>query len=305
MNKSAKQALRLYVTGFTMGTADLIPGVSGGTVAFVSGIYEELLTTIKTVTGTTLKLLLRLQIREAIRSVPWRFALPLGLGLASALFSLAQALTYLLANHPTLLWAFFFGLVGASTYVVAKRVVKWDWQDYIAFILAAIGAYVLVGEGTVHIGHSPLITFISGAIAICAMILPGISGSFILVLLGQYHYVLQSVVERDLPTLALFTLGTLVGISIFSRFLSWLFKKHHDISVAALSGFMLGSLRKIWPFPHNDPASFSNARVWLLLVLGVALVLILTRYHALKEQTGDLSSQSFKREHAQALKEQK
>lgn len=285
---NVKNAIRLYVTGFIMGTADLIPGVSGGTIAFISGIYEELLLAIKTVTGTTLRLLLKLRLREAYASIPFRFVLPLGLGLASALFSLAGVLTYLLENHPAFVWAFFFGLVGASTYIVAQRVGRWTGVDVLGFVVATVFAYVLVGGDAIQLPHNTVITFVSGAIAICAMILPGISGSFILVLLGQYTYILSSVTSFDFVTLGVFTLGTVVGISFFSRFLSWLFARHHDLSVAVLSGFMLGSLRKIWPFPGNELVSFLDIKTWGLIVFGVGIVLVLTKYHALREHNEDV-----------------
>lgn len=298
------RALRLYITGFIMGTADLIPGVSGGTIAFISGIYEELLAAIKTVTGTAVKYLLRFRIREAFQSIPFAFCLPLGLGLLTAVFSLARLMEYLLKTHPTMVWAFFFGLVAASTYVIVKRVVRWDLQDYLAFAVTTVFAYILVGGQAMEFPHSTLNTFLSGAIAICAMILPGISGSFILVLLGQYEYILGSVTSYDFVTLLVFVAGAALGISFFARFLSWLFRKHHDLSVAALSGFMLGSLRKIWPFPGNTVDAFTNIWVWLLIIVGFGLVLILTRYHAIAEQTQDLNDPGFTKEHTASLRSQ-
>lgn len=268
-----------------MGSADLVPGVSGGTIAFISGIYEELLTAIKTVTGPTLKYALKLQFKKAFTSVPFRFVLPLGLGLVSALFSLAGLLTYLLEHHGPLVWAFFFGLVSASTYIVAKRVVRWNSINYVVFVGAAVCAYILVGGTATQLPHSPLMTFFSGAVAISAMILPGISGSFILVLLGQYTHILASVTNFDFVTLALFIMGTILGIALFARALSWLLKKHHDITIAILSGFMLGSLRKIWPFPELSLHGYINPKIWLLILAGAVIVVVLSKYHALKERT--------------------
>ncbi len=300
-----KDYIRLYITGFIMGTADLIPGVSGGTIAFISGIYEELLQAIKTITGPALKAALWFRLREAFGLVPFRFVVPLGLGLGTALFSLAGLLTFLLAEYPTRVWAFFFGLVLASTYIVAQRVVHWDGRDYVSFVFAAVFAYFLVGGDTVNLPHTTLITFLSGAIAICAMILPGISGSFILVLLGQYEHILASVTEFNFMTLFVFGLGTIVGISFFARFLTWLFRRHHDISVAVLSGFMLGSLRKIWPFPDFSASSLSDFWVWVLIVGGAAIVVILTRYQVIKEQTADLADPKFTQEHTAALREER
>lgn len=303
MLKKYKNLLRLYITGFIMGTADLVPGVSGGTVAFVSGIYEELLEAIKRVSGNTLRLLLKKQFVAAWKSVPFKFLLPLVAGIFTAIFSLAQLFTFLLNNHSRMVWAFFFGLVAASTYTVAQRIVKWDSRDILSFLASGLFAYWLVGDHLVSTPHTLPMLFVSGAIAICAMILPGISGSFILVLLGQYSFLLSSVVEKRFTVLIIFSLGAALGLSLFSRFLTWLFLKHHDISVAILAGFMLGSLRKIWPFTNNESTDFLNPTVWILVVAGGAVVLMLTKHDNLKERTQDLpKNQNFEKEHATALK---
>ena len=243
-----KSPLRLFLTGFAMGTADLIPGVSGGTVAFLAGIYEELLESIKTVTGKAIKLALDGEIGNAILAIPFSFLLPLALGIFTAILTLAKFLTFLLSDYPVYIWSFFFGLVLASVLVVSKRVKTWDPQDVLAFVAATIGAYYLVGSIPVETPATPVYFFFSGVLAICAMILPGISGSFILLLLGKYSQILEAVTNKEFGTLALVMIGCVVGISVFSRFLTWLFAHHHDISVAVLSGFMLGSARKIWPW---------------------------------------------------------
>lgn len=324
MNRHAlKQYLRLYITGFCMGLADLIPGVSGGTIAFLSGIYEELLWSIKTVTGKVLRLIIHGKIVAAVRLVPFRFLIPLGLGITTALFSLARLLSWLLITHPVFVWSFFFGLVLASTIIVLKRVVKWDTSDKIAFVGAAVVAYILVGITPVETPTNPLFIFFSGVIAICAMILPGISGSFILLLLGKYNQILTAVVERDVTVLLIFTAGCIVGLSLFARFLSWLFSQHHDISVAVLAGLMLGSIRKVWPWKEvvqtrvNShgvevplleknvlPATFD---IWiifaiLLCILAIGIVFYLDRKKLVKEQTQDLASEDFAQEHVSSLK---
>lgn len=270
-----------------MGLADLIPGVSGGTIAFLSGIYEELLQSIKIVSGRTLKFLLQGQFTAAIKSVPWHFLIPLLLGLFISIFTLAHTMSWLLANYPIFVWAFFFGLVLASTGVVLKRVVRWDTSDKIAFAVAAIAAYILVGATPAATPTDLPLMFIYGAIAICAMILPGISGSYILLLLGQYQNILAAVTERDFITLGVFTLGCIIGLSLFARALTWLFTRHHDISVAILAGLMLGSIRKIWPWQEIVanreinvlPAEFSAsvAIALLLAALAAALVYYLDR----------------------------
>ncbi len=285
-----------------MGTADLVPGVSGGTVAFVSGIYEELLQAIKTVSGTTLSLLLHGKLIQAYRSVPFRFLLPLLTGLFTAIFSLAQLFTYLLSNYERLVWAFFFGMVAASTYIVAKRIVKWDVRDVVIFLLSALFAYWLVGDHLVSTPHTLPMIFASGAIAICAMILPGISGSFILVLLGQYAYLLSSVVDRRFSVLIVFSAGAAIGLSLFSRLLSWLFSKHHDISVVLLSGFMLGSLRKVWPFTHGGQTDFQHIGVWVLAIAGGIVVIALARLDALRERSTDIQDKEFRDTHKESLK---
>lgn len=296
-----KNYIRLLITGFLMGTADLVPGVSGGTVAFVSGIYEELLQAIKTVSGTTLGLVLRGKLIQAFRTIPFRFLVPLLTGIFTAIFTLAQLFTYLLGSHERLVWAFFFGMVAASTYIVAKRVVKWDVRDVVIFLLSALFAYWIVGDHFVSTPHTLPMIFASGAIAICAMILPGISGSFILVLLGQYSYLLSSVVDRRFSVLIIFSLGAAIGLSLFSRLLSWLFSKHHDISVVLLSGFMLGSLRKVWPFTYSGQVNVP-LEVLLLAMLGGVIVLALARLDGLKERTTDIQDNAFKKSHAEAQK---
>lgn len=243
-----KSTLRLYITGFFMGTADLIPGVSGGTVAFISGIYEELLESIKTVSGKTIKLLLQFKIKEAIAVTPLRFLIAIFAGIFTAILSLANLLSYLLANYPSFVWAFFFGLVLASIWIITKKISSWNISKIIAFLATAFFSYFLVGSIPVESPENILMFFLSGMIAICAMILPGISGSFILLIIGKYSQILAAVRTLDLVTLISVALGAVFGLAIFSRFLSWLFKEHHDISVSILSGFMLGSLRKLWPW---------------------------------------------------------
>lgn len=312
VSKDLKNYVRLFITGFSMGTADLIPGVSGGTIAFLSGIYEELITSIKLVTGEVLRLFLKFKFIEGIKLIPFKFLVPLAVGLFGAIFLLANLLSYLLATYPVFVWSFFFGLVLASTFVVSKRIKKWGVVDATGFITAAIGAYFLVGTVPVETPSSLPFFFLAGMIAIVAMILPGISGSFILLLLGKYQQVLGAVTSRDFLTLLVFALGAVFGIALFSRVLSWLFARHHDISVAILAGFMLGSVRKIWPWKevvetrinsHGEivplvennilPASFDISIVFalVLLIIGAGIVLYLGKLDLIKEQKEDLTSE--------------
>ncbi len=234
--------------GYAMGAADVVPGVSGGTMAFILGIYDELLNAIHAVDGAFLRRLLTLRWREALAHFPWRFLLALGLGIGLAIVTLAQGIDWALHNHPSLVWAFFFGLVLASVWVVRKRIQRWT-PVILAFSgLAAVAAFILVGLTPAETPNAPWFLFISGAVAICAMILPGISGAFILVLLGKYQYVLNAVVQRDLVTLAIVAAGCVVGLLSFARALRWLLRRYHDATVAVLVGFMFGSLRKVWPW---------------------------------------------------------
>lgn len=294
-----------------MGTADLIPGVSGGTIAFLSGIYEELIVSIKLVTGDVLRLFLRFKFAQGLKLIPFKFLIPLAAGLFSAIFLLANLLSYLLLTYPVFVWAFFFGLVLASAWVVSKRIKKWGVVDATGFITAAIGAYFLVGAVPVETPSSLPFFFLAGMIAIVAMILPGISGSFILLLMGKYQQVLGAVTSRDFVTLVVFTLGAVFGLALFSRVLSWLFAKHHDISVAILAGFMLGSIRKIWPWQeviqtrinsHGEevplvvnnilPQGFDTTVLLAiaLMAIGAGIVLYLGKLDLIKEQKKDLDS---------------
>lgn len=325
MHKNVKRYIRLFMTGFAMGTADLIPGVSGGTIAFLSGIYEELLFSIKTLSGDFLRLLFTGNIKQAIKIVPFRFLIPLALGLFTAVFTLAQVLSFLLHTYPSFVWAFFFGLVLASTWIVLKRVVKWDVSDKVSFVVATIVTYVLVGLIPIETPNSYPIIFLSGAIAICAMILPGISGSFILLLLGKYQQILAAVSDRDFLTLGVFMAGCIIGLGLFARVLTWLFKHHHDISVAILAGVMLGSVRKLWPWQevvstrinsHGEevpfivenilPQAFDTTTLLIigLGIIGSGIVIYLDRIHLTDEHSSDLQNPSFTKEHTQSLKNQ-
>jgi putative membrane protein len=246
-----RQSVRLFFTGFAMGTADIVPGVSGGTIAFILGVYEQLVQSIKTLTGPVLREVLRGRILVAIRSAPIPFVVPLGFGIMVAAISLANLLSWLLQEHPVFVWAFFFGLVGASIAIVAQRVRVWKIGGLAAFGIAALLAYAIVGLAPTTTPETAPAIFIAGSIAICAMILPGISGSFILIILGKYDQILDAVVNRDVVTLGIFLLGAIVGLALFSRVLSWLFARHHDLVVLVLAGLMLGSLRKVWPWKET------------------------------------------------------
>lgn len=246
--RTVRDYLSISLRGFLMGSADVVPGVSGGTVAFIAGVYEALIDAINAVNVRFIRRLLTLQWRAAFADFPWQFLLALGIGIAAAILTMAHFLSWALTHYETYVWGFFFGLIVASVVLVLKRVRRWTPPVLAILILFAIAMYWLVGVTPHEMPHTPPFLFFSGALAICAMILPGISGAFILVLLGQYHYVLEAVVNQDWLTLILIAAGAVLGLLFFARVLKWLFSHHHDLTVAALIGLMIGSLRKIWPW---------------------------------------------------------
>lgn len=241
----------LALKGCAMGMADVVPGVSGGTIAFISGIYEELLDSIRSVNATALKLLLRFRFAEFWCHINGRFLLPVLLGIAVAIFSLARLMTYLLVNHPIAIWSFFFGLIVASALLVARQIGRWDWRTLLAFVVGAVAAWWITVATPAETPNDWWFVMLSGAIAICAMILPGISGAFILLLLGKYQYIMHAVGEFNIPVIVVFVIGAAAGIISFSHLLSWLLKHWHDVTVAVLMGFMVGSLNKVWPWKET------------------------------------------------------
>ena len=242
------QYLILALKGCAMGMADVVPGVSGGTIAFISGIYEDLIESIRSINAEAVKLIFKGQFRAFWRHINGSFLLPIFMGIGIAIFSLAKLMTYLLTNHPIQIWSFFFGLIIASALLVAKQVNKWSIATIIAMLIGIAFAWWITVATPAETPNDWWFIMLSGAIAICAMILPGISGAFILLLLGKYLYIIQAVSEINVPVILIFGVGALAGITSFSHLLSWLLKHYHDLTVAVLMGFMLGSLNKVWPW---------------------------------------------------------
>lgn len=240
--------LLLGAKGFGMGAADVVPGVSGGTIAFITGIYEELIDSIKGIDLGVLKVLRKDGLVAAWNHINGNFLLSVFAGIIVSVFSLAKLLSYLLDNYPVMLWAFFFGLIVASAIFVARQVKQWNAGTIVALLAGGAFAFFITTLTRVDTPHEWWFIFLSGAIAICAMILPGISGSFILVILGQYDFVLKAVKGMDIKVIISFALGALIGLLSFSRLVSWLFKHYHDHTIAVLTGFMIGSLNKVWPW---------------------------------------------------------
>lgn len=246
--KAKRNYLMLVLKGIGMGAADVIPGVSGGTIAFISGIYEELIDSIRSFDLTALRKLLKLDLKGFWKHINGSFLFSVLAGIAISIFSLAKVMKYLLETHPIFVWSFFFGLIIASAWLVAKEVKKWGVGTIVALIAGTVAAYLITVLSPASTPDAWWFIMLSGAIAICAMILPGISGAFILLLLGKYAYIIGAVSTFNLPVLGLFAVGAVAGIISFSHLLSWLLAKHHGMTVGLLTGFMVGSLNKIWPW---------------------------------------------------------
>lgn len=282
---SIKNDLRVAVHGFCMGAVDVVPGVSGGTMAFILGIYDELLHAIHAVNLRFITLLLKLRWREAFRDFPWRFLLALGLGIGAAIFTLAEVLAWALHHQAEFVWSFFFGLVLVSVILVLRRIKRWNASMLALLVAATIGSYLMIGLTPQQTPNAPWFLFLSGALAICAMILPGISGAFILLLLGKYQDVLDAVVHGDVITLMIVAAGGVVGLIVFARLLRWLLRNYHDATIVVLAGLMAGSLRKLWPWKEavetqviggGELAVFQEINVLpLALTIEVILALVL------------------------------
>jgi len=238
----------ISLKGMAMGAADVVPGVSGGTIAFISGIYEELITSLNNINISLIKTFFKEGFLIGWKKLNGSFLLSLIIGIAISILSLVKSIKWLLEHKPILLWSFFFGLVIASIFYVAKQVTKWSLATILGFIVGAFVAYYVTTLPPLGTNDSTWFLFISGALAICAMILPGISGAFILVLLGAYRPVIEAVDSRDFKTILILGMGAVVGLLSFSKLLKWLFKNYHNLTLAILTGFIFGSLNKIWPW---------------------------------------------------------
>lgn len=245
-----KKTLLLYTKGMAMGAVDVVPGFSGGTVALITGIYDKLLASFAAI-PQALMLAVRGRIRDAWQACNAGFLLVVLLGILSSIFTLARVITYLMDEHPVLLWAFFFGLVLVSVYLVGREVAAWRARTVAGFAAGLLFALWITLAAPMQLSADPLMLFIAGAIAISAMILPGISGSFILVLLGLYPVVLGAVRDFDVPVLAIFCAGCMLGLLTFSKALSWLLAHMRDLTMAFLAGVLLGSLVKVWPWKQT------------------------------------------------------
>lgn len=295
MERSLKDYALVALKGVGMGAADVVPGVSGGTIAFIVGIYDELIDSIKSINGESLKLFFTGKWGAFWKMINGNFLVSLVLGIAISVFSLAKVITWLLTDHPIMVWSFFFGLVLASTWFVGKDIKEWNKKTIPAFIIGAAVAYYITVATPAETPTNLFFIFLCGAIAICAMILPGISGSFILVLLGKYFYIMEAVKTLDVVVLLVFLVGACIGITSFSRILSYALKHFRNITLAVLTGFMLGSLNKVWPWkktietftdshgvmkPLVESNILPNEHIWqavVLMIVGFFLVYFLEK----------------------------
>ena len=237
-----------FLKGMAMGAADVVPGVSGGTIAFVSGIYQELLDSISKLHVKAFSVLKNQGLSSFWSYINGSFLASLFAGIVCSVISLAKGISWLLEEQPILLWSFFFGLVLASVVYLAKELKKVDWWQYIWAVIGITLALYISSLGVSENSQSLWYLFLSGAVAICAMILPGISGAFILVLMGSYETILQAVHQRDLTIICIVGAGAITGLSIFSRVLKWTFKHFKNQTLLLLIGFVMGSLSTIWPW---------------------------------------------------------
>ena len=301
MKRSLKDYIIISLKGMAMGAADVVPGVSGGTIAFISGIYEELLNSISSFNLSLFSVLKNEGFKKVWKMVNGRFLLALFIGICISVLSLAKLIENLLENHPILIWSFFFGLVLASIIYIAKQIKIWNIKCYLYLIFGLIFAYYITTlNPVISQNTSPWFLFLAGMIAICAMILPGISGSFILVLLGAYKPILNAINTKDFFSVFIFMAGAILGLLTFSRVLKWLFSKYKNYTLALLIGFIAGSLNKIWPWketiswrtnskgievPFNttsvSPLSFDGdsklLMAGLLAIIGFGLILLLEK----------------------------
>ncbi|WP_156507582.1 DUF368 domain-containing protein [Halioglobus sp. HI00S01] len=241
-------SLGVYLRGILMGAADIVPGVSGGTMAFITGIYDDLLGAIRAVDLEFARKVLKLDIRGAWEHINGGFLLALLLGIVTAVATLAQLLSWVLEHHPVPLWAFFFGLILASSLVLLKQVPAWNMGRLVCLAAGIAVAVTIALAPMVNLDFGLPGVFLAGFLAICAMILPGISGSFILVLIGMYGPTLLAVKSLDLAYLGVLATGAVFGLMVFSRLLHWLLKRFHEATMALLTGFLFGSLLVVWPW---------------------------------------------------------
>ncbi len=249
-----RQAVGLWLKGICMGSADVIPGVSGGTIALITGIYEELIGALRSFDWAVVRKILAFDLKGALAMVPARFLIILFFGIITAILSLARLMNYLLHHHPVPTWSLFFGLIVASILIVGRQVTGWFGKGGLCFFAGIIAGSIIVNLIPIHTPDDLWFIFLCGFVAICAMILPGISGAFILLILGKYEFITGTLknpfLMQNLIVIFIFCLGCLIGLGSFSRVLNYLLSRFHNLTLAFLAGLITGSLQKIWPWKH-------------------------------------------------------
>lgn len=261
----------LALKGMAMGAADVVPGVSGGTIAFITGIYKEFVGSINSLNLDALKLLFKGRFKEFWTAINGNFLLAVALGVAVSIFSLATVMKYLLGAFPVQTWAVFFGLVSASVVLIAKDVKGWTVMNVLQVVFGIAAGVVLCTISPAQTPDSLWFVFLCGMIAICAMVLPGISGSFILVLLGKYEMIIGAVSDLNLVILGTFAVGAVIGIVSFCKFLTFVLNKAYKATVLVMLGFIIGSLVKIWPWSAANTVA-ENIYAGVFCLAGIALV---------------------------------
>lgn len=258
----------LTLKGICMGAADTVPGVSGGTIALITGIYEDLLSAIKSFDAKVVGRVLKLDFKGALAELHIRFILSLFLGIGISILSLAQLMSYLLHHHPVATWSLFFGLIAASIWVVGKQVEKWTPDTGISFLVGTGAAFIIVNLMPAATPEDLWFIFLSGMLAICAMILPGLSGAFILLILGKYEFIIATLknpfAAEHIGIIAVFCTGCAVGLAGFSRVLKFLLASYHNLTLAFLTGLMCGSMRKVWPWKETLETGIINGKLHVL-----------------------------------------
>lgn len=315
MKRNIKDYFLITMKGIAMGAADVVPGVSGGTIAFITGIYEELIDTINKIDLNILKKIKQKGIKYAWHSINGNFLTALFLGIALSILSLAKGIKWMLLNEPILLWSFFFGLVLASIFYVGKQIKIFNFNIITVIILSSIASYFLTLAEPFTSPESSLYLLFCGFVAIIAMILPGVSGAFILLILGAYQTTIdtvndlaQGLLNKDFNlfkeafiNFLMLAIGAILGLKIFSKILNWLFKNYKDLTLAMLTGFMIGSLNKIWPWkkiltwrvnskglsvplteqsilPTNFEGDNQLALALVLITIGFVVILLLEKF---------------------------
>jgi putative membrane protein len=249
---SVREAAVLCLKGICMGSADVIPGVSGGTIALITGIYKTLIEALRSFDWTVVQKIVTFDFKDAIAQIHSRFLLVLFMGIVTAILSLARLMNYLLHYHPVPTWSLFFGLIVASVLIVGKQVTGWLGKAGISFVAGVISGTIVVNLIPISTPETLWFIFLCGFVAICAMILPGISGAFILLILGKYEFITGTLknpfLVQNIIVIFVFCLGCLIGLATFSRVLNYLLSKYQNLTLAFLAGLITGSLQKIWPW---------------------------------------------------------